>query len=242
MLSADWQSVLDDPCTLLSPFHHPELMNHTDHYHDNASWQRTLYSDLSTRYGLAKITCTHTDQCNCKQQLCLNYTLDQDSLLLHETPPTSALPPLSLRCKPHLLPCVQLYSASPQTIVSTQQLTLLSHNDYNTYKRTCEASNVTRCHWIPSSSITHKECVDCQPICRGVSRTLTFWQFVLGTSIVMASLPLLWVSLVAIVSFQVGVESQVGVVKAIYIRENVSTMDKLGTEILSALVCSFQIV
>ncbi len=210
LLSADWQSIPYDPCTLLSPFHHSELIDHPLHYHDNSPWQRTLHSELSSRYRLPKVQCSHTEQsCDCGQRLCLNYTLDSNDTL-HEATPTSNSTPLSLQCRPRLLPCVQLYSALH--FVSIQQLTLLSEIDYNMSKHTCETSNVSHCHWIPSSSITHKECVDCQPICRGVDRTLTFWQFVLGTVIVMASLPILWVSLVAMISVQVGVESQVGVV------------------------------
>ena len=92
-----------------------------------------------------------------------------------------------------------------------QELTVLTDTVYNTSRHNCEHANVTtgRCHWIPSSVITGKECSDCQPICRNTEQTLTFWQFVLGTSTLMAALPLLWVSLVAISSIQVRVESQV---------------------------------
>ena len=94
-----------------------------------------------------------------------------------------------------------------------QELTVLTDSVYNSSRHNCEHANVTtgRCHWIPSSVITGKECSDCQPICRNTEQTLRFWQFVLGTSILMAALPLLWVSLVAISSIQVRVESQVRV-------------------------------
>ncbi len=221
ILSADWQSIPYDPCTQLSPFHHPEILN-TSHNKNSVPLNQSISGFEIAPFGV-KMNCTLTESCDyCNSsRLCLNYSVSTEHLPSKTWRANTELS-LKFRCNTRLdtfstahhplaLSLCILYSEPSATaeLAHVQELTVLSGSTYNRSKHNCEAANVSSCHWIPSSSVTHKECTDCQPICRGVGQTLFFWQFVLGTSTIMASLPILWVSLMAMASFQVRVESQV---------------------------------
>ena len=219
ILSADWQAIPYDPCTELSPFHHPELLNTS---HNSVPLKQTINRFEIAPFGV-KMNCNLTESCQCNSsQLCLNYSFGIAEHLLPETRWAITKPSgRKFHCTTqsdtfstaHQPPspslCILYSEPSATELAHVQELTVLSVSTYNRSKHSCEAANVSNCHWIPSSSVTHKECTDCQPICRGLGQTLYFWQFLLGTSVIMASLPMLWVSLLAMASFQVRVESQV---------------------------------
>ena len=128
--------------------------------------------------------------------------------------------------QPPVTTCVHLYNTnyssplmdnSSEKVLQTsmtssiQSLQVLTNHSYYTAKRNCIHSNVTNrhCQWTPSSTITKKECEDCQPICRSREQTLSFVQYVLGSSLLLAALPVLWVAVAAMASNQVGTEYQV---------------------------------
>ena len=128
--------------------------------------------------------------------------------------------------QPPVTTCIHLYSTdysrpmhnSSEKVLQTtitngyiQSLQVLTNHSYYTAKMNCIHANVTNrhCQWIPSSTVTKKECEDCQPICRSREQTLSFVQYILGSSLIMAALPVLWVPAVAMLSNQVGMEYQV---------------------------------
>lgn len=109
----------------------------------------------------------------------------------------------------HLLPKEQL-TASLYS-VQTQSLLVLKPVYYNKAMFNCVNANVTShdCYWNPYSIITRRHCKDCQPLCRSRSHSLTFAQFVIGSAILVASIPVAWVPVAALVSNRVAKESQV---------------------------------
>lgn len=95
--------------------------------------------------------------------------------------------------------------------VHTQTLSLMTNGAYNAAVNQCEAMSTSsyQCHWLPFSLITKHHCYDCQPICRSTHQTLNFVQFTIGAALLMASLPLAWVPMAAILSYRVHKEAQV---------------------------------
>ena len=95
--------------------------------------------------------------------------------------------------------------------VHAQTLQHLNPEDYNTAMFNCINANVTShdCYWNPYSIITRRHCEDCQPICRSRSHSLTFAQFVLGAALLLASIPVAWVPVAALISNRVSKEAQV---------------------------------
>ncbi len=114
----------------------------------------------------------------------------------------------------HMIVCVHLPhdQISPQNSreISTpefaeiESITVLPKTLYFIARNSCIEANVTghQCHWIPSSTITKKECEDCQPICRSVSQTLTFPQFSIGMGLLIYSSSLQLPPIVALITNQ----------------------------------------
>ena len=65
------------------------------------------------------------------------------------------------------------------------------------------------CHWNPSSSITHRHCPDCSPICRQRSNYLEFSQFTIAAAILLVSIPVARVPITSIISDIVSEDQQV---------------------------------
>ena len=82
---------------------------------------------------------------------------------------------------------------------------------YNTAMENCLFTNTTSddCYWNPNSYITRKHCEDCQPICRSRAHSLTFAQFVVGSALLMVSIPVGWVPVAALISNRVSTAAQV---------------------------------
>ena len=82
---------------------------------------------------------------------------------------------------------------------------------YNTAMENCLFTNTTRddCYWNPYSYITRKYCENCQPICRSRSHSLTFAQFVVGSALLLVSIPIAWVPVAALISNRVSTAAQV---------------------------------
>ena len=79
-------------------------------------------------------------------------------------------------------------------------------------REACEALSTPedQCHWNPVSQFTGKYCHDCYPVCRSVQRSLNFFQFCLGVSLVSLSIPISTVIIAVIASDVVSLEKQVG--------------------------------
>ena len=96
-------------------------------------------------------------------------------------------------------------------LVQLQSLKHLKPDVYNAAMNMCLTANGTRnnCYWNPQSIITGKHCEDCQPICRSRSHSLTFVQFVLGSALLLVSIPVAWVPVAALISNRVSTAAQV---------------------------------
>lgn len=88
-------------------------------------------------------------------------------------------------------------------------LLLLQEYFYESARNACESETANRCHWIPDSLVTDKTCRDCQPICRGLSHTMTFIQFVAGSIWFMLTYPVAEVALPVVISDSTLKEYQV---------------------------------
>lgn len=95
--------------------------------------------------------------------------------------------------------------------VHSQALSLLTQSAYSAAVNQCEAMSTSRyhCHWLPFSLVTQHHCYDCQPICRSMQQTLNFAQFTIGAALMMASLPIVWVPMAAILSYRMDTKAQV---------------------------------
>ena len=91
----------------------------------------------------------------------------------------------------------------------TCSLLLLQDNLYESAKNKCESETADKCHWIPDSLVTDKTCRNCQPICRGLSHTMTFIQFVIGSVWFMLTYPVAEVALPVVISDSTVKEYQV---------------------------------
>ena len=65
------------------------------------------------------------------------------------------------------------------------------------------------CHWNPSSSLTHRHCEDCPPICRHRSNYLEFSQFTIAAALLLISVPVARVPITSIISDIVTPDQQV---------------------------------
>ena len=65
------------------------------------------------------------------------------------------------------------------------------------------------CHWNPSSSLTHRHCDDCPPICRDKTNYLEFSQFTIAAALLLIAVPVARVPITSIISDIVTPEQQV---------------------------------
>lgn len=107
--------------------------------------------------------------------------------------------------------CVILNTSHNQSqVVETQAMNLPSEI-FSIARNKCVAANTTwnDCYWNPQSIVTGKLCEDCQPICRSKSHSLTFVQFLLGSALLLVSIPIAWIPVAALISNRVSTNAQV---------------------------------
>ena len=90
-----------------------------------------------------------------------------------------------------------------------QSVNILKDSQYHVARNVCEMHQNEDCHWIPDSLLINEHCVDCQPICRSIGRTLNFIQFVIGSLWFMFTIPIAEVSLPIVISDAVSQKYQV---------------------------------
>ena len=76
--------------------------------------------------------------------------------------------------------------------------------------RACREVKGPHCHWNPSSSLTHRHCEDCPPICRQKSNYLEFSQFTIAAALLLIAVPVARVPITSIISDMVTPDQQVG--------------------------------
>lgn len=216
-LMADWQSIPQDSCVALSPFHHPDLIFNVSGTQDNL---KPIYKMAEDRHMDSHKLMFTTD--NLKIMNCSfsyyghsNHTIDcfivqnsSTSDMYHNTYSCILLSNrMQYRCSKKL----HLYGNTSDEIVNIQSLHLLSSSIYNRMMTQCEEAKFEgeHCHWIPKSMITNRYCHDCQPICRSPKHSLNFAQFCIGAAILMLSIPVAWIPIASLVSDRVNGELQV---------------------------------
>ena len=134
-----------------------------------------------------------------------------------------------------------------------QSVHILKDSQYHVARNVCEMHQNEDCHWIPDSLLINEHCVDCQPICRGIGRTLNFIQFVIGSLWFMFTIPIAEVSLPIVISDVVSQKYQASLltVLASYLIRNyflillqglVMSCTVAGTELLQGITplwCKF---
>ncbi|XP_064385763.1 uncharacterized protein LOC135334489 [Halichondria panicea] len=148
------------------------------------------------------LSCSHVDNCTCalKNPACLHFKIDENLNILLATSPEDVYYydcSFNFNLRSPITACITLSRHQTALVgnratapVSKQEaeiesINVLPKRVYFVARNSCIEANVTghQCHWIPSSTITKKECKDCQPICRSVSQTLTFTQFLVGNGL-----------------------------------------------------------
>ena len=238
LLFGDWQAIPHDPCTDYSPYHHPEIINtlsnHSSMQHlrtVNVAPKISMHSvaqlnfqgrsfvvDSVSGEGDLQLSCEEVSDCSCrKSTLCLSATgLSKKQTRIQRTTATAPLT-LLLCSSDSLAPlsvCLQYQGkqdVNESNTSSIQSIAVLPKSIYPLARSYCEEASTTdrRCHWISSSALSNRECDDCPAICRSEEQTLTFSQFAIGASILMASGPVSWVSAAAMISYQSPKEFQV---------------------------------
>lgn len=90
-----------------------------------------------------------------------------------------------------------------------QSVFLMDSFLYEAARNKCESMIQDGCHWIPDSVVTHMQCAECEPICRGKSRSLLFAQFLAGAVWFMLTYPVAEMALPVVLSDSVHKEFQV---------------------------------
>ncbi len=170
------------------------------------------------------LSCSRVDTCTCalRNPTCLHFTMDENLNILLVTSPED----LYYDCTSEfnlgspITACITHQKTLAGTTVTTpvaeqeakiESINVLPKRVYFVARNICVEANVTghQCHWIPSSTITKKECEDCQPICRSVSQTLTFAQFMVGNGLLVYTGALQFTPIVSILMNQTPKQIQV---------------------------------
>lgn len=75
--------------------------------------------------------------------------------------------------------------------------------------QSCKHHSEGHCHWNPSSSVTHRHCEDCPPICRDCTNYLEFSQFTIAAAILLMSVPVARIPITSLISDIVSADEQV---------------------------------
>lgn len=75
--------------------------------------------------------------------------------------------------------------------------------------QSCTQHRGGHCHWNPKSSVTHRLCENCPPICRDRSNYLEFAQFTIGAAILLVAMPVARVPITSLISDIVSPDDQV---------------------------------
>lgn len=222
-LIGDWQAISFDECTYFSPYHNPTL-------HIN----ETVYTQLETLNELSvnrrdynaytkKITCSMIsgqEGCGRTHNECLLiqyspgiefniYNYPCDSIINDKRVKT-----YSCQWNQTRTICLHINETGDQAGIQSFAVNshlLMTQHQYRNAMKQCTEADVRddHCYWIPNSPITNHYCRDCQPICRGFSKSLNFAQFCIGAAMLMLSIPIAWVPVAAMASERTTKEMQV---------------------------------
>jgi hypothetical protein len=233
-LIADWQAIVFDKCTYFSPYHNPTILAPTRRSVESftgadsrlqAEVQRGVneYDDFMYTYD-GKISCSIiSEQGGCALNECRliqyspGFKFDEYSYpcenIDHDKHAHAYECDFSNQEKKY---CLYINETNHDDQVSIQTFAanskqLLTHYEYKDIIKQCTEADVgdDHCHWIPDSLVTRHYCTDCPPICRALSKSLSFVQFCLGAALLMLSIPVAWVPVASMASERTSKEMQV---------------------------------
>ena len=115
--------------------------------------------------------------------------------------------------------CVHISTVSDTTQCSTledyvanvhvQMVQVLENRLVTVAENECEDQFDHSCHWNPHSTITHKYCRDCPPICRHKNNYLMFSQFTIGALLLVMCAQLVHIPIISMLSDIVDKDLQV---------------------------------
>ncbi len=232
LLLTDFQAIPYDQCTEYSPFHHPGITDYykfplPNTFMTSQSMSASLPklkdiqfssnldvkvgdgSLLHTNFGMtSKFHCQQVQDCLCNPSTpCVHYpdtNVQLNSEDLYKCTSNESPMIVCVHLSHNPIPQNSPHEISTPEFSEIESITVLPKSLYFVARNSCIEANVTghQCHWIPSSTITKKECEDCQPICRSVSQTLTFAQFSLGMVLLIYSSALQLPPIVALLTNQ----------------------------------------
>lgn len=112
----------------------------------------------------------------------------------------------------HVIQTEEVYIAD----IHRQSVQIVEGHIYHLASESCIHHHHHNCHWNPHSSVTHRHCEDCPPICREKSNYLEFAQFTIAAAILLVSIPVARIPITSILSDIVSQEQQVYNIYIIY--------------------------
>ncbi len=161
------------------------------------------------------LNCQQNNHCQCiiSHPVCFNFNfaIDKDQNIVPTSNHNGLLEYYKCSSKINeeilITACVTLVTPrimKEDDIAEIETISMLPKDVYFIARNNCNEANVSghQCHWIPSSIITKKECEDCQPICRSVSQTFTFAQFLIGNGVLVFASSLQYVPITSLLMNQ----------------------------------------
>ena len=104
----------------------------------------------------------------------------------------------------------EIGASLPHAMSSELQQSTANYTAFQ-FREACEAMSTPedQCHWNPVSLFTGQYCQTCRPVCRSMRRSLNFFQFCVGISLMTISIPIAMASSTVIASDFVSLEMQV---------------------------------
>lgn len=235
-LLADWQSIPFDKCTDFSVYHDTTLLTGNpmnDLLYMDTDLQIQIEGVQLEEHSIYYSTSDERIQCNIIpnttqnlfvgefRECCLiQYSSDSTRLHINKYPCDSIGDDKYMKmftC--HLNQSTPLCMPFNETGFNDTQLShfndeyTLTHDQYQDAMTRCiqASSGGDQCHWNPNSLITKHHCSNCPPICRSLSRSLSFIQFCFGAALLMLSIPIAWVPVASMASEWTSKEMQVRV-------------------------------
>ena len=224
LVMTDWQAIGHDPCTELSIFHNPSIVEEYKMILSNESgriesYDACLVPSVSFIYSATNPSAHESDYdctpvtdcpvCGYSTQSCIELSGMGDCMTAGE----NMYPLTRILCKDEFGPisCFSVdekdWNKSLLTSVHLQSLKVVRDRVYEFAEKKCES--VDSCQWIPNSRVTHRHCDDCQPICKSVDRTLNFPQFAVGLTMLMCTMEVMYIGMFLLLSDSVSKSYQV---------------------------------
>ena len=229
-LLADWQSIPFDKCTEFSVYKDTTLLTGNPLLYMDAESQMHMKRAQLEGHSINYSTSTERIKCNIIpnttqnffvgefRECCLiQYSSDNTQLHINKYPCDSIgddenMMMFTCQLNQSTPLCTSIGFNNTQPSPFNDEY-ILTRNQYQDAMTRCilTSSGGDQCHWNPNSLITKHHCSNCPPICRSLSRSLSFIQFSFGACLLMLSIPVAWVPIASMASEWTSKEMQVTV-------------------------------